>query len=349
MATSISELRQRAKMPVQSKGGGKTLADFFEANKASISAALPRHLTADRIMKVALHAVRTTPKLQECSVESLFGAVVQCSTLGLEPNSVLGHAYLIPFRNRRANTTEVQIVVGYKGLIDLARRSGQIKSISARAVYEKDDFTPVFGTEDSLQHKPYLDGDRGEIIAFYAVAQFKDGGYQFELMSRYEVDLIKESSQGYQSAKRFGKDHPWMSHYEAMGRKTVIRRLSKYLPLSVEMATATVLDGMAEGGQSQGLASVLDGEYSLVGPGEDAPPADDEDDETAPESVTEQPVEYPAPFTDPETGDKTWTDANGEFFDAEKHAWSKDSAAPGVNKDGTFRAKRGTAQNLDLE
>lgn len=348
MATSIADLRQRAKMPVQSKGGGKTLADFFETNKASIAAALPRHLTADRIMKVALHAVRTTPQLQKCTVESLFGAVVQCSTLGLEPNSVLGHAYLIPFNNRREGTTEVQIVVGYKGLIDLARRSGQIQSIRAHAVYSNDEFDLRLGTDAGITHKPHMDGDRGSILGFYAVATLKDGGEQFEFMTRYEVDLIRDGSQGYRSAKRYNKDHPWISHYEAMGRKTVIRRLAKYLPLSVEMATATTLDGMAEGGQSQGLSTVLDGEYSLVDGSEDAPPPADEEPAQA-EPVSEQAPEYPAPFEDPETGDKTWTDANGEFFDPEKHGWSKENEQPAVNKDGTFRAKRGTGQTLDLE
>jgi recombination protein RecT len=211
---------------------------------------------------------------------------VTCAQLGLEPNTPQGHIYLIPFENKRKGTTEVQVIVGYKGLIDLARRSGEIVSISSHAVRSHDRFDVDFGTEESIVHKPKLDGDRGEIIGFYAVAKLQGGGTQFEYMTLGEVERIRDGSQGYSTAKRFAKDmgvinSPWATNFEEMGRKTAIRRLCKYLPMSVELAGAVALDGRADRGESQGLDGVLDGEFSVIETGgetpedvatEDAPP-----------------------------------------------------------------------------
>ena len=249
--------------------GGSTVANFFDANKAAIKAVLPQHMTPDRMCKIALRAMQTTPKLMQCTVNSLFGAVISCAQLGLEPNTPQGHIYLIPFENKRKGTTEVQVIIGYKGLIDLARRSGQIVSISSHAVRENDLFDVDFGTEESIKHKPRLDGERGEITGFYAVAKLKDGGTQFEYMSRGEVDRIRNDSQGYKTALRFAKEGqplntPWATNYEEMGRKTAIRRLCKYLPMSIEMANAIELDHRADVGLSQNMDAVLDGEFNVV-------------------------------------------------------------------------------------
>lgn len=287
---SLAELRQAGRQ-VAKQAGGSTVAAFFDANKETLKALLPAHMTPDRMMKIALGALRTTPKLMDCTIESLFGAVVVCSQMGLEPNTPQGHIYLIPFENRRKGATEVQIIVGYKGLIDLARRSGQIESLSARVVHERDAFDIDYGTADSITHKPFLAGDRGKITGFYAVAKLKGGGVQFEFMSVAEVNAVRDSSQGYQTAKRFNKSNtPWMTNYEEMGKKTVIRRLAKYLPMSIEMANAVVLDGRAEAGETQGLDRVLDGDFTVVG-----------GDETAPEQ--QPPAEQAETPHDPETGE----------------------------------------------
>jgi recombination protein RecT len=193
--------------------------------------------------------------------------------MGLEPNTVLGHAYLVPFWNSKKRRKDVQVIVGYKGLVDLARRSGQIISVAAHAVYEQDEFDFQYGLEEKLSHRPAR-GDRGDIIAFYAVAKMKEGGHAFEVMWREEVDAIRDSSQNaYRDSgkdKTPNKTSPWWNHYESMGRKTVLRRLAKYLPLSVEFATAITMEEVAESGKSQRLDTVLEGEY--------APSFRDEDD-----------------------------------------------------------------------
>lgn len=127
--------------------------------------------------RIALTEIRKVPKLADCDQTSFLGAIMQCAQLGLEPGGALGHAYLIPFENRRKNITEVQFVVGYRGMLDLARRSGQIVSIEARPVYERDHFHVAFGLEPSLKHEPNWDAaDRGELKFVYAVAKLKDGG-----------------------------------------------------------------------------------------------------------------------------------------------------------------------------
>jgi len=222
-----------------------------------IKQALPKHLSAERLMRVAQTAVTTTPGLLECYVPSLLGGIIQCAQLGLEPNTVMGHAYLIPFRNKKKNRTDVQVIVGYKGLIDLARRSGQIVSIAAHVVHENDHFEFLYGLEEQLAHRP-ADGDRGAITHFYAVAHMKGGGYAFEVMPRAQVDTIKASSQSR------GKYGPWKDHYVEMGRKTAVRRLAKWLPLSVEMAVAVALDARAEHGDDQSLDGVLEGDFEIM-------------------------------------------------------------------------------------
>lgn len=262
--TNIAELSKRASMPAREAGGG-TVAEFFEQNKQSMAAVLPSHVSADRMLKIALQAIRTTPALMECTTKSLMGAVIQCATMGLEPNTVLGHAYLVPF-NRKIKgkggekdrwVKDVQVIVGYKGMIDLARRSGQIVSIAAHPVYQRDEFSVELGTSDRIHHIPSLDENRGNVIAYYAVAKFRDGGHAFEVMSKHEVDVIML---GTQSEGQYG---PWKDNPVEMGRKTVIRRLAKYLPMSVEMAAAVEIDGLAEAGKPQNLESVLDGEYTV--------------------------------------------------------------------------------------
>lgn len=264
MSSNLAELRRQAKLPAK-QAGGAVVSQFFEANRATISAVLPKHMTPERIMKLALGAIRATPKLMECTTESLFGAVVLASQLGLEPNTPLGHCYLIPFKNGKI--TEVQFIPGFKGLIDLARRSGHIKSISAHAVYSGDEFEFEYGLNERLSHRPSIAGDRGHIIAFYAVAQFKDGGHQFEVMSKAEVDAIMRRTP---SRGEYG---PWKDYYKEMGRKTAVRRLAKYLPMSIEVASAIHLDNLADTGEPQGLDRVLAGEWSVESPAEDAPPA----------------------------------------------------------------------------
>lgn len=270
------------------------IAYLLKSKQGEIAKMLPKHLNAERLMKVAQIAATTTPALAKCDVASLVGAIGQCAQMGLEPNTVLGHAYLVPFNTKRKDAAgnerwvnSVQVIIGYKGLIDLARRSGQIVSIAAHEVCTNDKFELVYGLDEKLIHTPAL-GERGEIIGFYSVAKLKDGGHCFEFMSMHQVKEIMKATQSK------GKYGPWQDHFTEMGRKTVIRRLAKYLPLSIEFQTAAALDGMAEGGKDQHM-DAMDGDFSIVP--DDAPYAAGQVDEETGEihgQLTEQaPVTVP--------------------------------------------------------
>lgn len=237
--------------------------------KAQMALALPKHVTADRLARIALTEVRKVPKLANCDQTSFLGAIMQCCALGLEPGGALGHCYLIPFENRRQNRTEVQFIVGYRGMIDLARRSGQILSIESRAVYDKDYFEVELGLNSSIVHRPdWNASDRGPLTFVYAVAKLRDGGVQFDVMSRAEIEAIRDKSQGYVTAKRYAKDgvinSPWATNFEEMAKKTVIRRLFKYLPVSIEIQRAVGLDEQADAGIQQDNPLVIEGSYHHV-------------------------------------------------------------------------------------
>lgn len=218
-----------------------TIRNLLEKSKGQIAMALPKHLNADRIIRVAMTSIQRTPKLLECDPISLVGAIIQSSQLGLEPDGILGHAYLVPFRNTKMNRMEVQFIPGYKGLIDLARRSGQVVSIGSHVVYSNEKFELKFGFDETIQHEPLPPSKRGERKGVYAVARLKDGSAHFEFLWAEEVEAIKNTSK----AKNFG---PWKTHEEEMWRKTAIRRLVKYLPVSVELAKAAAVDELADAG-----------------------------------------------------------------------------------------------------
>lgn len=286
--TNLAQLKSTSKMVAREAGIG-SVKQFFESQKGTLAAVLPRHVSPDRMLKIALGALRTTPKLMECTVESLMGAVVQCSQLGLEPNTPLGHAYLIPFEKKKkvgnewvTDKVETQIVIGYKGLIDLARRSGQVVSIAAHAVHEHDHFDYAFGLDEKLEHKPAMSA-RGRVIAFYAVAKLVGGGHAFEVMSAEQVNEIRDASQNYKFARDKSKT-VWGQHYEEMGRKTVLRRLFKYLPVSIELASAAAIDDVGASGRSQALDTVLEGDY--ITPTDDEP--DDDGEIDPPAGLTDQ-------------------------------------------------------------
>ena len=217
----------------------KSVIGLLEQMKGEIARCLPRHLTPERMARIAMTELRKTPKLQECDPMSFIAAIMQASQLGLEPG-ILGSCYLIPFNNNQTGKVECTFMPGYRGFLDLARRSGQITSLVARAVYENDEFSYEFGLKEDLIHKPSM-SDRGELVAVYAVAILKDGGHQFDVMSRKEVDAIRNQSK----SKNNG---PWVTHFEEMAKKTVLRKLFKWLPCSVEMQKAVSLDELQEAG-----------------------------------------------------------------------------------------------------
>lgn len=276
---STQQLRQAATGSATQDKTPATIAGLMSSPKvrAQMALAMPKHMTADRMMRIALTEIRKVPALAGCDTASFMGAIMQCAQLGLEPGAALGHAYLIPFKVKKkvggqwtTVRTDCQLIIGYRGMIDLARRSGQMISLGARSVHANDTFSYSLGLDETLTHVP-ADGDRGQLTHVYAVAKLKGGGVQFEVMSRSDIDAVRKSSKA-------GTDGPWVTHYDEMAKKTVIRRLFKYLPVSIEMQTAVSLDERADAGIAQDNAAALTGEYSVV---------DEQqlDDASAPESV----------------------------------------------------------------
>lgn len=207
--------------------------------RAQIVAALPKHVTAERLARVALTTIRTNPLLLQCTLPSLLAGAMQAFQLGLELG-IMGHAYLVPFKRNVAPkgqppqfVYEATFIIGYKGLLDLARRSGNVVSIGADAIYSNDKFVYRRGYVEVLEHEPNY-SDRGQLIGFYAYATTKDGGRFPTVMTVEDVDKIRARSK----AKDNG---PWVTDYEEMGKKTVLRRLCKTLPMSIEIAR-TILD-----------------------------------------------------------------------------------------------------------
>lgn len=232
----------------------KNFPALLEKYKGEIARALPRHINPDRMVRIALTAFRMNQKLEECNPRSIFAAIVQSSQLGLEVG-LMGEAHLVPYKN------ECQLIPGYTGLIKLARQSGFVQDIYAHEVRVNDEFTLDLGMERNLVHKPKIgtggfpasDEERGPIAGFYAVAVFNDGSRTFVAMSLSDVERIRDNSKGYQSAKRNRKESVWDTDFVAMGLKTAIRRLCKYLPKSPELATALSLSDVADQGREQHL------------------------------------------------------------------------------------------------
>lgn len=239
MATTES-LKQQVQTTQQNQVANQpkpqTIDDYMKKMAPAMAQALPKHMDIDRLTRLAMTTIRTTPALKDADVGSLLGAVMQAAQLGLEPG-LMGHCYLLPFNNKNKGIKEVQFIIGYKGMIDLARRSGHIKSIYAHAVYSNDEFDYELGLESKLVHKPTMNADKGEFVGAYAVAHFKDGGYQFEFMSKADIEKRKGRSKAANS-----KFSPWTSDYEEMAKKTVVRHMWKYLPISVEVQQQVAYD-----------------------------------------------------------------------------------------------------------
>nr|DAK40343.1 MAG TPA: RecT protein [Caudoviricetes sp.] len=205
----------------------KTIFDVIQAGAKQFATALPKHINTDRFVRIAITTIRQNPKLAQCSQESLLGALMVSAQLGLEPGT-LGQCYLIPFENKRMGTVECQFQIGYKGLIELLRRSGQLSDIYSYTVYENDDFNIEYGLSRTLTHEPNFD-ERGEIKGFYAVAILKDGAKAFEYMTKDEVVKHEEKYR-----KGSYKNDVWNKNFEEMAQKTVVKKLLKWLPVSVE-------------------------------------------------------------------------------------------------------------------
>mgnify|MGYP000928683026 FL=1 len=267
----MSDLEARIDQ-AQANGGTaprKGIVQLVEAQRDQIERALPNGVSPDRIVRVALTTLRTTPKLLQCTPESFLGALMLSAQLGLEPGP-LGHAYFVPRYSKKHKAHEVTFLLGYKGLIDLARRSDQVETIEAHEVYETDDFDAEYGTEGYLRHKPNLRRRDGRPWLYYCLCKLRGGGHQWLAMNVEEIEERRKRS----STPDAG---PWTTDFDAMARKTTVRALAPFLPLSVHAAQAIARDESV----TRGIVTRAD----LDAAPEEEPEAIDAESEEAEESV----------------------------------------------------------------
>ena len=235
MAVKNAIQNATANQVATAKDKPKSLQDYIKSMESEIAKALPSVITPERFTRIVLSAVSTNPKLAECTPKSFLGAMMTAAQLGVEANTPLGQAYLLPYYNNKYKVTECQFQLGYKGLIDLAYRSGEVSIIQAHTVCENDEFTFELGLDPKLKHVP-AKGDRGEPAFFYAMFKTKDGGYGFEVMS---VEDIREHARRY--SKAFGSG-PWQTNFEEMAKKTVLKKALKYAPLKSDFVRGLAQD-----------------------------------------------------------------------------------------------------------
>lgn len=226
----------------------QTLNALLKRMGPEIQRALPKHMDADRIARIALTAVRTTPKLLECDQTSFLAAIMQSAQLGVEPNTGLGQAYLIPYGK------QVQFQLGYKGLIDLAVRSGQYKAIYAHEVYADDEFEFSYGLVKDLIHKPAA-VPSGEPIGYYAVYHLQNGGYDFVYWTKERIDFHANK---FSQAVQKGWTSPWKTNYDAMAKKTVLKEVLKYAPKSIELQKTVEADSTIKTEINEDMSNVID-------------------------------------------------------------------------------------------
>ncbi len=282
-----------AKQPDQNlpaKTNGHPIYSLLHGSERQIADALPNHMMIRKVLRTTWTAIRDNRDLLECSPKTVVGSVIKACQLGLSLDPNLGQAYLVPYKRK------AQLIVGYKGLIDLARRSGQVQTIMAQVVRAGDDFEYEYGLNEKLHHKPALT-QRGDVTHIYAYALLVGGGHNFEVMSAEEVEEIRQGSPGRNA-------DPWRKHWDEMARKTLIRRLAKYLPISVEFQDAAFMDERFDAGIDQGNESLLASE-------------DDEIiDVKTQDTVDELEADFtPPPSVNSETGEVQGDDG---FFDQEQ-------------------------------
>jgi recombination protein RecT len=209
------------------------ISRFISQYKPTISQVLPKHLNVERVMQICVNLVNNNPKLKECNAQSIISSVIQASELGFNPTQALGQCYFVPYKGN------VQMQIGYKGYIDLARRSGQIKSLFAYCVYLGDDFKYELGLYPTIEHKPSeIEKEHSKITHVYAVAHYKDGGNSFIVLTKSEIEKLRKRN-AFQKAT---PTQAWATDYDKMSMAKAIKQLAKWMPLSDEMQKAVTVD-----------------------------------------------------------------------------------------------------------
>lgn len=261
---AVTKLKNKVVAKIEKK---VDIATFIRNQIDELGNALPSFITPERFVRVAVTSMRLNPKLAQCTQMSILGALFQAAQLGLEPN-IEGQAYLIPYNNSKQvvdsetgrkkwiKQYECQFQIGYKGYIELFYRHGAAMTLDMHTVYENDIFEYSYGTNPILKHCPVLK-DRGEAIAYYAVATLRNGGSIFKVMSKDEcIEHGKTHSKCYITAEwsdtqnkyvkvdtpYFEPSSPWAKDLNAMCKKTVLIQLAKLLPKSVELQKALAMD-----------------------------------------------------------------------------------------------------------
>ena len=239
-----------------------TMQSYVKSMEGEIAKALPSVMTPERFTRIVLSAISVNPKLAECTPQSFLGAMMTSAQLGLEVNTPLGQAYVLPYKNK--GVQEAQFQLGYKGLIDLAYRSGEVEVIQAHIVYAADKFEVQYGLEPKLTHIP-ADSNRGDPIKVYAVFKTKSGGFGFEVMSMEDVRKHAEKySQAYGSSYS-----PWKTNFEEMAKKTVLKKVLKYAPLKSDFVRAITNDESIKSEISEDMSTIANEnmfvtEYTII-------------------------------------------------------------------------------------
>ena len=229
--------------------------DLLEKNRGALMKSLPQGFNYERMCRVVINAISTTPAIAECRPDTIFLSTVRAFSCGLEPNGALNEGYLVPFFNGKSGQKECQFMPSYRGLINLARRSGEISKIYAKTVHENDEFEVEEGTEQRIRHTPDYFGNRGKAVGYYAVFTLKDGSVDFEIMGAQEIEAVRSRSK----AKSSG---PWQTDYDEMAKKTVLKRLLKRAPARIELGSAMEYDHRAAMGDDQ--SDIIDVDMSEI-------------------------------------------------------------------------------------
>lgn len=211
-----------------------TIADVLQKRQKEIAKAIPRGLDPQRFLRVALTNFQVTPKLLDCTPASVFTCVMQAAQWGLELDPVLGQCYMVPYK------TTATLIIGYRGLMEMARRHPSIIKINAKLVYAQDHLHIEYGLYPKLDHIPVLTPDRGPVVGAYCVWKLKEADEpDFLYMSREEIDDIRKRS-------RAANDGPWVTDFDMMALKTVLRRSSRFWPQSTDLGRMVAQDERTE-------------------------------------------------------------------------------------------------------
>lgn len=237
---------------------GGSLVAFIEKHARDFAQVLPKHLTAERMTRLAISVVRRTPGMEKVTIASFAQCIMACSTLGLEPNTPLGHAYLIPRWNGRAKAQECTLIVGYKGLIDLMYRSSYVSSVKADPVFEGDFFQYEKGLDPILKHRPTGEENPEKLSHVYTIVRWREGGDPiWDVLNRQQI-LQRRDRGGYDPNKM----SPWKTDFIAMAQKTGVRTIARWAPTSTErtqLQAAVAYEDAAERGQlGQAISSLGD-------------------------------------------------------------------------------------------